>query len=386
MATMSLGYPTFPYRRGLPLREYARTLLHPLHLAGLFTWGAVALSMRWMREDAQPAAWILLIVYLFALLSHDVLRDRYRHASTALLWVEAATALALVWLDPRVGTAQVLLVIWTAQIAIAWSPRSALLAVLLADVVVYGLLYAAGHRSALIVVAMYAGFQAFAALCAFYATAAELARDQLMLVNADLLATRALLADSARDAERLRVARELHDVAGHKLTALTLNLRALAADPSFSDRRELKVAQQVSAELLGDIRGVVQALRDSSGLDLGTALRALAAPMPRPKLLLSIDTDVTINDPTVAEAVLRLVQEALTNSARHGDAQTVRVALSRTGDRVNITVEDDGYIHGPIREGNGLSGMRERLTAAGGTLALSTTARGALRIDASLPL
>ena len=142
----------------------------------------------------------------------------------------------------------------------------------------------------------------------------------------------------------------------------------------------------MSAELLGDIRNVVQALRDSSGLDLGTALRALAAPMPRPVLDLAIDDDVHISDPMVAEAVLRLVQEALTNSARHADADTVRVSLQREGQRLAINVEDDGRVHGNIREGNGLSGMRERLAAAGGTLALSTTPRGSLRIDASLPL
>jgi signal transduction histidine kinase len=383
---MPRTYALAPHRRGLPLRERLRTLLHPFNLAGLFTWCAVALSMRWVDAAAVPAAWTLLVVYLGALLANDLLRERFPRSSTVLLWLEAAAALLLVWLDAGLGTAQVLLVVWTAQIAAAWPPRRALLAVLLADAVVYAILVAAGVRSPLVIVAMYGGFQAFAALCAFYATAAERARDDLVRVNADLLATRALLADSARDAERLRVARELHDVAGHKLTALTLNLRALATEPALADRRELQVAQQMSAELLGDIRSVVQALRDASGLDLGTALRALAAPLPRPALQLAIGDDVHISNPAVAEAVLRLVQEALTNSARHADADTVRVALVRAGQRLTVRVEDDGYVHGTLREGNGLAGMRERLAAAGGTLALSTTARGALRIDASLPL
>ncbi|GAB3387501.1 sensor histidine kinase [Lysobacter fragariae] len=375
-----------PHRQGLPLRERLRTLLHPFNLAGLFTWGAVALSMRWVRADAQLAAGALMGLYLLALLAHDLVREHARRLETALLWFEAIVALLLVWLAPRVGTAQVLLVVWTAQIATCWSPRRALLSVLLADAAVYAILVASGLDSPLIVVAMYGGFQAFAALCAYYASAAESARDQLVRVNADLLATRSLLADAARDAERLRVARELHDVAGHKLTALMLNLRALAADPVLTDRHELRVAQQMSTELLGDIRNVVQALRDASGLDLGTALRALAAPMPRPTLQLDIDDDVHINDPAVAEAVLRLVQEALTNAARHAEAQNVRVVLQRDGRRLRVKVEDDGQVRGAIREGNGLSGMRERLAAAGGTLALSTTPRGALRIDASLPL
>ena len=373
-------------RAGVSLSERLRTLLHPFNLAGLFTWGAVALSMRWMREDLQGIAWTLLVAYLLALFANDLLRERRRRLADALLWLEAAIALTLIWMDPRVGTAQVLLVVWTAQIAASWALRQAVLSVLLVDAVCYAVLRDAGSRAPEVVIGMYAGFQAFAALCAYYATSAERARDQLMLVNADLLATRALLSDSARDAERLRVARELHDVAGHKLTALTLNLRALATDPAFGGRHELQVAQQMSAELLGDIRGVVQALRDTSGLDLGTALRALAAPMPKPALRLAIGTDVHISDPAVAEAVLRLVQEALTNSARHAEADTVSVDLAREGDHLRVKVEDDGHVRGMLREGNGLSGMRERLAAAGGTLALSTTARGALRIEASLPL
>lgn len=383
---MPSPFPISLHRRGTSVLERLRTLLHPLNLAGLFTWLAVALSMRWMHDDVRALGWALLLAYLLAFFAQDVLRNRSPRLATALLWLEAIVALVLIGLDTNVGTAQVLLVVWTAQIAGIWMPRQALTAVLLVDAAAYAILLNFDHRAPLLVVAMYGGFQAFAAMCAFYATAAERARDQLVLVNADLLATRALLADSARDAERLRVARELHDVAGHKLTALTLNLRALASDPDFAGRRELVVAQQMSAELLGDIRNVVQALRDSSGLDLGTALRALAAPMPRPALDLAIDDDVHISDPTMAEAVLRLVQEALTNSARHADADTVRVRLHRDGARLAINVEDDGQVRGDICEGNGLSGMRERLAAAGGTLALSTTPRGSLRIDASLPL
>jgi len=130
----------------------------------------------------------------------------------------------------------------------------------------------------------------------------------------------------------------------------------------------------------------VQALRDSRGLDLATALRALAAPLPKPVLTLSIGDDVHVTDAGTAEAVLRLVQEALTNSARHADAETVRVALHRDGGRLAVTVEDDGRLQAPLREGNGLAGMRERIAEADGTLTLSTNRRGALRIDASLPL
>ena len=302
-----------------------------------------------------------------------------------LLLLQPVLALVLVWLTPRIGTAQVLLVVWTAIIAMVWPPRIALAAVVVVDAIVYLILRNAGHDTPLTVTLLYAGFQAFAAVTAHYAMSAERSRDQLALVNADLLATRALLADAARDAERLRVARELHDVAGHKLTAMTLNLRALATDPAFAARDEVRIAQQLSGELLGDIRNVVQALRDTRGLDLATALRALAAPLPKPALALRIDDDVRIDDPALAEVLLRIVQEALTNAARHAGANTLTVSLARDRDGVRLTLEDDGQVRGPLRPGNGLRGMRERVEACGGTLDFAINPRGALRIDARLP-
>ncbi|WP_147654133.1 sensor histidine kinase [Vulcaniibacterium gelatinicum] len=363
-----------------------RALLHPFNIAGVLAWATVALSMQWLDAALWPAAATLLLAFLTAMFVEELLRPRHPRLADGLLWLEAACALLLIGLNPNLHTAQVLLVVWTAQLTACWSHRSTVLAVLLADIVVYLILRNGGAAAPLLVVSLYVGFQAFAALCAYYAVSAERARDRLAQVNADLLATRALLADSARDSERLRMARELHDVAGHKLTALTLNLRALAAEPALAQREEVRAAQQLAQELLGDIRGIVHAMRDARGLDLATALRALAAPWPRPRLLLEIADDVRVADPATAEAVLRLVQEALTNSARHADADVVRVRLHRAGERLALEVEDDGRLHGPLREGHGLAGMRERIAALGGSLEFGRSARGALRIAASLPL
>jgi signal transduction histidine kinase len=291
----------------------------------------------------------------------------------------------VVALAPRGGTAPVLLVVLVAQAAHWLSPRATIALAVGVDLGLWWLLHRAGHSAPLTVTIIYAGFQAFAALTAHYAETALRSRDALARVNADLLATRALLADSARDAERLRVARDLHDVAGHKLTALMLNLRVLDSDPAFAGRDELQVSQRMAQELLGDLRGVVQALRDSRGLDLATALRALAAPMPRPLLDLDIAADVRVDDPAVAEAVLRLVQEALTNAARHADAGRLLVRLSNADGALSVYVEDDGRLRGDIRAGGGLTGMRERIDALGGELAWSRTPRGGFAIDARLP-
>jgi len=369
----------------LILHPSLRPLMHTLVVAGVVTWLAVALSLHFLGETHVARGWGLLLLFLAAFLAEILLREGHAALRAGLLLVEPAAALALMWLDARPGTAQVLLIVWITQVVTAWKPLRALLVVAAADVGMYLVFAAQDHPAPLVASLLNVGFQIFAALCAHYADSAGQSRDLLARVNADLLATRALLADSARDAERVRMARELHDVAGHKLTAMTLNLRALAADPQLAGREEVRVSQQLARELLGDLRGVVQALRDSRGLDLATALRALAAPLPRPSLQLAMGDDVQVTDPAVAEAILRLVQEALTNSARHADADVVRVRLARDGDAIAVHIEDDGRLRGAIREGNGLAGMRERITALRGELSLGTGARGALRIEARLP-
>lgn len=366
------------------MRALLRHLLRPLNLALLLTWLAVGLSLKDAEPQSLALCWSLMAVFLLASLSCDLPQLRPGQMN-ALLAVIAASALALVWLAPRTGTTPVLLVVLAAQLSMVWPLRATLLAMAVVDVLFYLLLRDAGFSSPSLMVLIYAGFQAFALLVGHYASNAERTRDRLALVNADLLATRALLADSARDAERLRMARELHDVAGHKLTAIHLNLRALASDPAFSQRQEIHLAQQLSSELLTDIRNVVQALRDSRGLDLETALRALAAPLPKLRMDLRIGADVQVNDPTLAETLLRLVQESLTNAARHAGANRVSVEISRQGERVMLRIEDDGMVKGVMREGNGMAGMRERVEASRGDFRVSVAPHGGLRIEAGFP-
>lgn len=366
---------------------FRHRLLSPLNLAGLLTLGAVALSLRGSPADLQPWLFGLLGLFTAAQLGLSLLPARMRWFEHVLIGVMPVIALVMLAIDHRAGTAPILLVVWTAVAFTDWSPRFAAAAVVLVDIAFYFVLRDVAQTSAaLMTVLVYAGFQGFAALCMHYARTAETARDQLARVNADLLATRALLADSARDAERLRLARELHDVAGHKLTAMRLHLRALAGDPAFAGRDDIRTLDGLSAELLADIRGVVQAMRDARGLDLETALRALAAPFPRPSLRLQIGDDVRVDDAAVAETLLRIVQEALTNSARHAHAATLHVTLQRRDGRLHLHIEDDGRVRDGWREGNGIAGMRERLAALRGDLAVSRTPRGALRIDASLPI
>lgn len=365
------------------MSRHLRPLLQPLNLAAIVTVFAIGFALRPELGERTATAWSLLAVFVLALLVLERIPQHSRWRWAVYL-LQAASAFMVIALAPRTGVAPVLLVILIAELVMEFPLRVVLPLAALCNGALYLVLRQQEHDSALLQIVLYIGFQMFAALTTWYARGAEVARDRLAAVNADLLATRSLLADSVRDRERLRVARELHDMVGHKLTALTLNLRVLAAD--LPPRRELRQAEQLSAELLGDIRRIVHAIRDERGFDLATALRALAAPLPRPQLDLRIDTDVHVADSDIAETLLRLVQEALTNSARHSSADRIRVALAMAGDEVHVCIEDNGKLKAPLREGSGLGGMRERVQAHGGRIAFGPSERGALRIDAHLPV
>ncbi len=356
--------------------------LDPMTLAGLVTIAVIGLTLRWLPAAAWPLAYGLLLAFAALMVLQPRLERRDRRLHDLALLAMGAIALGLLWRHPRGGALPILTVIWAAMLAGAWPAWRVAAALAVANLAGWWILRGAGYSQPLMSVLLYACFQLFAVLTIHYARRAEDARDRLSATNAELLATRALLAQSARDGERLRVARELHDVAGHKLTALRLNLRAMHAE---APSEQLALVERLSAELLADIRGVVHALRDTDGLDIDTALRALAAPFPRPQLRLALGPGVAITEPQRAEAVLRTVQEALTNAARHGQARVLDVRLDCADGGLRLRIEDDGQVAWPLREGHGLTGMRERLDALGGRLDVERAAGGGLRLQALLP-
>ncbi|WP_345739298.1 ATP-binding protein, partial [Aeromonas taiwanensis] len=87
----------------------------------------------------------------------------------------------------------------------------------------------------------------------------------------------------------------------------------------------------------------------------------------------------------VATTLFRVVQEALTNAARHGDADTVWLNIEKEDHGVRIDIRDDGQRAERIREGNGITGMRERLAALHGQLELARTDAGGMHLTARLP-
>ncbi|MBO9661520.1 sensor histidine kinase [Dokdonella sp.] len=367
-------------------------LLSPLHCAAYLTWATVLASLfvGGFNEPAggghgvRVAVVALMLVFLagFVFDSWWSSRSPHRIVSVAVLAIQVLATLALVALT-RDGSAPVLLIIVVAQ-AVELPHRWLIALVVAANLGLLAVLLSAWPLpSALIVCLLFLGFQAFAGLTGYYAKQAERSRDELAQVNAHLLATRSLLEESARDGERLRLARELHDVAGHKLTAMKLQLALLARGPGGAPPA-VATAAGLAGELLDDLRGVVGQLRRHQGLDLKRAIEELAAPLPRPRVHIEIAEDARVDDVVQAQALLRTAQEALTNAARHSGADHVWLRLAREDGRIVLEVRDDGRGSATIRPGNGLAGMRERLEALGGGVVLC--GKHGFRVDAWVPL
>jgi len=365
-------------------------------LAGLVTWVAVGgtfvadfVEAPGQLHEARTALWAAAFFFYpvaFWVSTAGDARPRSRALRLACAGAQALAALAIAWL-PQKAVGFIFLVLVAGELAHLLRPVPASLWILAQSVamawVYLGFL---PLQLAAAYIGVYLGFQAFAYLTVRAADNEARMRADLALVNADLRATQALLADSSRMAERVRIARDLHDVLGHDLTALCLRLevaRHLTEGPALVQVEE---ARAVAQRLLADVREVVSDLRGAGALDLGAALRALAGGLPSPRVHVIVGEGVRVEDPARAEALLRCAQEAVTNAIRHAGAANVWLELRRTEAAVELEARDDGRGAAGLKEGNGLRGMRERLRALGGRLSVEAAPGAGLSLRAALPL
>jgi signal transduction histidine kinase len=190
--------------------------------------------------------------------------------------------------------------------------------------------------------------------------------------------------------ERLRIARELHDSLTHSISIVKLQAGVavhLARKRGEEVPPALLAIQQAGGEAMRELRATLEVLRtdEPTGTPALLVERARAAG-------LAVDLRVTGEErplaATVDRAAYRIVQEALTNAARHAGPAKVTVELGYRPDELTIEVHDDGVARrsGPPVPGIGLTGMRERVTALGGTLSAAPRAEGGFSVRAELPL
>jgi signal transduction histidine kinase len=194
--------------------------------------------------------------------------------------------------------------------------------------------------------------------------------------------------------ERAALARELHDIVGHHVTAVVIQAEAAQCQPEPDQHSWARVAESARAALT-ELDTLVSALRHANATSLTTSPRGLGdlhelldslrASGVTPSLDVEVHTDVPQGLQLTA---YRIVQEAVTNILRHADATAASIMIKESGDGLSIVVDDDGSGFNPetVKRGRGLLGIGERVAISSGTWSVQPSPSGGTRVRVELPL
>jgi signal transduction histidine kinase len=372
-----------------------------LRYAGLFTWAMVGIPLVWYfpAAEGQPAgaAAKAMLGPIFAfttfglaywLVTRGLGARHPRWYDLILLGVLTMAAIAVSQLTGT-GLGGILLMIVAG--VIPWlMPLGAGIVWLVLQHVALVPVFIEGQGftpvEAVLQTALYIGYSSFTFVTGFVAKQQAQAREEQRRLNAELRATRALLAESSRMSERLRISRELHDLLGHHLTALSLNLEVAGHLTEGKALEHVKQSHTLAKLLLTDVREAVSEMREERGLDLSAAMRTLAEGVPALAVELDMPENLQVEDPERAQVLLRCAQEIITNAVRHASAGHLWLKLRRDAGEIRLEARDDGRGSDQPSPGNGLRGMRERLSACGGRVDILTSPGRGFALDVRLPL
>lgn len=366
---------------------------------GLFTWLVASVPTLWDVCNRPPltspfrfGSWIASFLVFgvcfwltFVPTSNskgNLTRSRVLHLR--LIVIQTVTALLMVYLVPCYSIGIILvLVAWQLalllplSVAITWMLiQTSLLAIFLHTRLPGLTLFATSISLA---------FQLFALITASVAKSESRARSDLSRANAELRATRELLAESSRIGERSRISGELHDVLGHNLTALNIHLEVAKHLAEGKVLEHVEKSQSLAKILLQDVRGVVSAFSNNNSLDLRGAVKTLVEGLPYPEVHLSLPANLKIEDAARAHALLRCIQEIVTNTLRHSGAENLWLDVYEVDGGVEVQARDDGRGAESVQPGNGMSGMRQRLEEVGGRLRIESNLERGFSVNAWLP-
>jgi len=372
-----------------------------LRLAGLFTWVMVGLPLAYSqfenlhaRADMGGWAVLLFLAYLsfgaaYFRLTRSLRSDSHTTwLDRGLLLLLTVSALGVSFLSGS-GLGSILMMVAAGVIPWMLSVRLGVLWLLVSQLAVapvYYMLLRFPLFEAVMQSLLYGGFSMFIFVTSLVARQQTEGRDEQRRLNAELRATRALLAESARVNERTRISRELHDVLGHQLTALTLNLEVAGHLAEGQALEHVKRSHTLAKLLLGNVREVVSQLRETGAIDLAAALRPLTENVPSLDIVLDVEEPLNVEDPQRAHVLLRCTQEIITNAVRHAQARHLWIRVYREAPGlVVVEASDDGVGAAMVNAGNGLRGMRERLQQCGGQLQVDTHPGEGFRLRATVP-
>lgn len=314
---------------------------------------------------------ILLAATLLALVIVALLRSKSRKISLILFWLEATCITALLFLVSS-SFILILTIVLLVQAVELFGIRQAVFCLIASQLLFLSAQYihldSGDGLQVLVSVLLYGLLQVFSITMVQRAINERERREQMAALNRELIATRELLSQTATQSERVRIARDLHDILGHHMTALILNLEVASHTVEGQPKEKVEQSLAMAKLLLSDLRSAVGELRDESSLNLEESIKKLVADIPN----FSIDVDFSsaprIDDVEIAETLLRCTQEAVTNVLRHSTADRCLISMSGDHRSCTLSISDNGKSEIEIKPGNGLKGMQERVQARDGDL------------------
>lgn len=339
----------------------------PLSWQGWTAWGVFGVCYAWLTRGLGSRRIVLLDQGVLLLLTASAVAVGYYNESGLGSILLTVVAYLLPWLLPiLVG------VVWMIISQMAVVPVFIAMGIPPVEAIMLSLLYAA--------------FSSFIFVTSLVARQQAQAREEQRRLNAELRATRALLAESVRVNERTRISRELHDLLGHHLTALSLNLEVAIHLADGKAQEHVSQAHTLAKLLLSDVREAVSRIRDSDAIDMAATLLPLADNVPGLHIDMRLPTPFLIDDAERAHVLLRCTQEIVTNVVRHAQATTLDLHYRWCGDGIQLQASDNGRGADDPVAGNGLRGMRERLAAYGGTVEIDTRPGNGFHLTLMLPV
>jgi len=328
------------------------------------------------------AAWLTVFVAFAAVTVGPVLGARFATGRAyALLVAQVVLVAVLVLTAPGAGWLPILLVA-VAALSVYVVPARVAAVVVVVNVVVVTVSVGAREplTDALLTGLIYLLLQVASVGSTLALRRERSMREQLAAAHVELAAAAVLRDESTRSDERLRIARELHDVLGHQLTVLALELETASHQDAEQAREHVLRAKTVARELLGDVRATVGELRRRAP-QLQEAVGSLVERVRVPRVRVLVDDDVRVDEEQTA-VLVRAAQEVVTNAIRHADATELSLAFTAEDGRVRLVAQDDGRGVARVEPGNGLRGLTERVRAQGGSVRID--GRSGFRVEVEL--
>ncbi|WP_412972433.1 histidine kinase [Glaciecola sp. MF2-115] len=357
-------------------------------------------------QSAIAACLFISYLVFWLLLSRQA---EYKNESTVrslLLLATFVNVIAIYFTVPFVYTA-IFMIIWSAALPYFIKAKTAFLISPLWSCALYFVYaYYWGFSGMAVSAMLFWTFNLFALVMVNTAIKEKESREKVEMINLELLSTQQLLEQAAEQAERVRIARNIHDLLGHHLTALTINLQVAGRQieqlevPSSSEsskeaiKGSIEQCHSLSKLLLSDVREAVSDIRTKSSLNLEKTILAITSRLPNIKVSLDYPDNIVINDVNTADVLTRCIQESITNAIKHSQSKSIHIAFAQTSEQVTLSIKAD--LSRPVKSmkttsnpsfqlGNGLLGMQERLKQMNGTVTFDLS-NEAFTTDISIPV